>query len=213
MSNISRYEIGKDSSWIDHDNNIKYGNISGGIVWPGTKGGFGVIVAREFFEDVRSREYPYRLLVEFSELDLRTLIERILEFDSLFDKCDKWYTDTSNETAIRIFRELNKYSNIRLVNAPFLDTKSAFSYLIDTISKHISKETLKFSQKSNFEAYLNDVPRDSIDKAKFEDYPAISALGFALSGMEVRKPASVRHSAREKDRKRAQDYDPLRGSK
>ena len=208
MSNISRYEIGKDSSWIDHDKNIRYGNISGGIVWPGTKGGFGVIVAREFFEDVRSKEYSYRLLEEFSDLDLRNLIAHMIEFDTFFDKCDKWYGDTSNKTAFRIFRELNKYANIRLVNAPFLDTRSAFSYLIDTISKHISKETLKFSQESNFEAYLNDVPRDSIDKAKFEDFPAIAALGFALSGIGLRKPARVRRGTRQRDRKR-NEYDPL----
>ena len=165
----------------------RYSRIFGGIAWPGRKPGCGVVVAEEFEIDETLNKRHYRILAEYENQNPTDLIRRCAEFSRGL-RAYPFYGDDNNRPMMEILqrRRLGLY----ITAAPFVDESNALKVYLTMIRELTSptKKTLHFDQASKFPALLAginflDIPNTT--ETAFQQYPAITALGFAVSALEM----------------------------
>jgi hypothetical protein len=161
--------------------------VIGGIGWPGKNPGFLVIVAEDYEKDETSKKRHYRILAEYESQSLIDLLRRGAEFRA--NLCaDLFYGDKKERWAMEHMRKSGFYLNV--TSAPFVDDPTAFKGYMHTIRELANPTTkrLHFGSESQLPSRLAAlIPDDMMATAKvaFEQYPAITALGFAVSALEI----------------------------
>ncbi len=176
-----------NTCFLNKENGEKYSRVVGGLAWPGTKPGFCVVVAELKDKDQAHNKRPYKILYEYENQNPSGLIKRCSELSGLFCAWP-FYADDTNEGMMRI---LQKAAGSFYVNSPpFLDDPRAFfTYvpMIHDLTKP-ARKLLKFGTNSIFTNLLpgfNLADAPSTAMAAFQKFPQITALGFAVSALDI----------------------------
>ncbi|MFC1888953.1 hypothetical protein ACFL4G_04270 [Thermodesulfobacteriota bacterium] len=178
----------------DKEANAEYRRIIGGLAWPGVKPGFAVVVGEDLEEDTELKVHHMRVLAEAEEFDIGDLFSRCLTLRGEW-KVGRWYGDPYNRPLMEIFRQLNKplferkEPRLYPVQAPHVDDPKSFEFCIQMIKKHLhpSRKALHFGE-SRIKSYLAEFPMEEFTSAGASDYPAIAALGYAVSALSIYPP-------------------------
>jgi len=161
-----------------------YQRIWGGVVLPGEKPGFAVVVAEEASMDQAPNLYT---LAEAEEEIMEKLIVSCIEMTSEFQVSD-WYGRTSDKESMYYLSDFNSQAIDR--HRKTFDIMPAYRSKSGLIEYHINilLEKLKpnntkliFHKESRLDSFLQDLPVSKISTAKDTDYPAIAALGYVVS--------------------------------
>ena len=165
---------------------IDIGRIIGGIAWPGEKPGFAVVVGEELFPAIGSKTYHCHLFTTVEEQDKGRLIEKCAELAAYFkvigfygryDKTNMRYLDQWN----RISRE-RRLPGFFVYNAPYSES-GLIEYHINILQDRlrIGQKTLHGLENSKLPGCLNEIQPDMIPTATDSQFPAVAALGYAVS--------------------------------
>ena len=176
-----------DSYLINVKTEERFSHVIGGIAWPGKNPGFLVVIGEDYEKDQTLQKRHYRILAEYSSLSLNDLVRRGSEFSVNFC-AHPFYGDEKERWAMEHMRKSGFYLNVTA--APFVDDPTAFKGYMHTIREltHPATKSLHFGSESQLPAHLAALtPGDMMSTAKvaFDQHPAIAALGYAVSALEV----------------------------
>ena len=175
--------------WVH--NTESYRRVAGGIAWPGRDPGFVCVEAEDLFEN-STKARPYVLLAEGEERALGELLKVTYELQKAW-WCDDFYGEANHRPMMDFVYEFTEHPNysdgIYIQNAPFISEPAAFRYYTDVIYNLLNRRVLTISEDMKLSVYLHELPPDKRTTATVTDYPAIAALGYAVSGLETYKPA------------------------
>lgn len=174
--------------FLDKETGDRYSRLVGGLAWPGIQPGFAVVIAEDLKEDETLKKRHLRVLTEYESHNPSGLIRRAKEYQTAYS-VGQFFGDTQNEAMMNIMQR-NGGVSIYLQTAPFLDDDQAFSgYLLMIRELTLpTKKLLHFGQKSCLPALLSALdPKEisSTAKTAFQKFPAITALGFAIAGLQT----------------------------
>jgi len=176
-----------ETFFLNKTNDEAYCRLVGGLAWPGIEPGFTVILAEDLKEDETLKKRHLRILAEYESQNPSDLVRRAKEYQAIYS-AEQFYGDTQNESMMDIMQrsQLGFYLN----TAPFIDDPEAFSsYLLRVRELTLpTRKLLHFSQKSRLPALLSALdPRElsSAGKSNFQRFPAVTALGFAIAGLQT----------------------------
>lgn len=181
----------KRDYYRDIINAREYRRIVGGVGWPaGEQPGFLCVIAENDNIDRRLKLRHYWILTEYESKDMEKLIKRMYDVQNRY-LIDPWYGDTYN---ILMMHFVDKFNNrltkqkkgIYLAEAPFVGEAHnlrLYAHQIKTRTLSV-KKSLHFGSQSQIPGQLSGLSPDDVQKKKAEDYPAIAALGYVLSGIE-----------------------------
>jgi len=192
MKMIKVYGINEKNHFEDKETGVKYRRVVGGFAWPGIKPGFFVIVAEDFEEDCSLKTRHMRILVEIEDDRVNELFRRSLESTEKY-KAEDVYGDSENKPMMALLRQFNetlykeKLPTLHLCPAPEVQEPKAFESYIHTIKNHLhpDRKTLHFGEESKIPGYLMKLSPEELMKATASDYPAIAALGYAVSYLDT----------------------------
>ena len=175
-----------DSFLINLETEERFSRILGGLAWPGKNPGFAVVVAEELEIDKTLNKRHYLILAEYESQSLSDLTRRSAEFSVNFC-AHPFYGDEKKRWAMDILRKSG--AGLYITAAPFIDDPTAFEGYLLTIREltHPTQKRLHFGSKSQLPPLLAALnPNDIATTAKvaFKRYPAVAALGFAVSALE-----------------------------
>lgn len=165
----------------------EYVKVVGGFAWPSVKPGCAVVLGMGRATNPQTHRKDVWILAQEESL----LVEDLLGRMSLWQKdycCAKWYGDTesSSMTLLRRYNKNREKTKVRLAKAHKVGESDALHYYAGHIRALTASENkvLQFG-KSFLRERIMEMGREDVAKAKVEDFPAVAALGYALSGMEV----------------------------
>lgn len=188
-------ELNAEIFYQDRDTGARYRRLTGGIAWPGTKPGFAVILAEDRKHDLDVNAHHVRLLAETEEVS----IERLLDWCARHELNSPevywtWHGNVTNKPAMQwVYRLNDKYHSqgrqqcFAMVPAPYTDNPRGFEFFVNILRERLERwrKTLHLGEKSKLPGYLLELSSEEIMKATSEDYPAIAALGYAVSALTI----------------------------
>jgi hypothetical protein len=205
LLNIERKMVYRElDAEVFYENRVtgaRYRRIAGGLAWPGTKPGFAVIIGEDRKHDLDVNAHHLRLLAEVEEAN----IERLLDWCAGHQINAPeiywiWYGDTTNKPLMTWIHRLNgKYrsqgrqQHLALAPAPYIDSPKRFGFHINILRECLERrrKTLHLGEQSKLPSYLVQLATEEVVKAIAEDYPAIAALGYAVSALTIWPDASL----------------------
>jgi hypothetical protein len=163
-----------------------------GLSWPAVKPGFVVVVAEDLKKDPERGGNHLRVLAEGEDSNLKKLLRKCSDFRSRY-KVQKFLGDAEDKGMMELLRQFNRNlgsgnSSLYLQNAPDVENPKCFNYFARSIQNHLPNDralhTLHFDETSKLPGYLNELKKEEILTATTPDYPAISALGFAVAYLD-----------------------------
>ncbi|MFC1614797.1 hypothetical protein ACFL5K_05815, partial [Gemmatimonadota bacterium] len=162
------------------------------ITWPGEKHGFAVVVGEERLPAIGSNRYHCYLLAETEEQNTEHLLNKCAELTGLF-KVQQFY-GRCHKPSMRYLDVWNRKARDRglpkfyLYEAPSSDV-GLIEYQINILLDRLSTgyKTLHLAE-SQFAEYLSEVPANCISTATDSQFPAVGALGYAVSSLTVYPP-------------------------
>ncbi len=178
---------------VERDGNTyDIGRIVGGIAWSGKAPGFAVIIGEELIPDYTSNTYHLHLLKEVEEYDTTELFRRCADLARYYNLEEFFgHRDKKNIDFIWHWND-----NIRSPGMPMLYIGCAWSTSDDSIRNHIEilkdclrsgRKTLHGLSESKSVLQLHDMSMD-YSAATNTDFPAIAALGYAVSTLRQFPP-------------------------
>jgi hypothetical protein len=175
----------------------KYGEIVGGLAWPGTREGFLVIAAVDLFENNELEDRHIRVLAETSESNIDTFLKHVLKLQRLFSpfmQTIRFYGDTTSPAMMECLDQFNKDRRHRsldsfyLTEAPQLKDPNKLEFYAQLIRKYTQpgRKVLHFCD-TTLPSYLLGLSPDKIYKSVLED-PPVAALGYALAVLSTWRP-------------------------
>jgi hypothetical protein len=161
--------------------------VYGGYAHPGANPGFCVAVGELWEKDQATDVRPYVVLAEASEPNPSDLV-RAAATISRSCQVEIWFGDDKDRGQMELIRR-QAYS-IRMTTAPYIEDADAFSiYLLMIREKTAPARKLLHFGSSAIPGILSTIRGADVtlsSKALFERYPQVTALGFALAGLETR---------------------------
>lgn len=195
----------------DEENDRVFSRVVGGFVWAGNKPGVICAVGEE--KTLRPPHHAY-LLAEDYEIDNFKLISRAVE---MFVDCQvqNFYTrmDQNKTEILSSYNQKAKDRHekpFRVLTAPFTKDNGSIEYHVNILRRRLAS-TNKTLHLTDFTIRneLTAMPQNEVIRAKDTDYPAVAALGYAVSVLDVFQPDSdYRKNLRILD-KRRNEYNPL----
>jgi hypothetical protein len=160
----------------------KFRRIVGGFAWPGKKPGFVVAVGEELEPDPKTEKRHLWVVGETESLNVETLAKRAIEFLEIYH-VEAFYGNRENEPMMRLLRN----AGLSLHEAPYADNEHSFSFYLATIRGCLDPEKyLHFGDGSKLPGYLLEATPENASQGA-EDFPAIAALGYAVSHLRFNK--------------------------
>jgi hypothetical protein len=167
----------------------EYGRVNIGMMWPGKHPGFAVVLGEDEFKNHELHRY---VLAEIEEPGLKAFIRSCYDLAGLYAVSDI-YGDRSDKVANDFLRRFNDELHERrevgfhILSSPMFNSPECFELCARTIQKHTEADakTLHFGEKSRLPAYLLELRPSELKTATAADHPAIAALGFALTPMDI----------------------------
>ncbi len=173
------------------NNNREYGRFVGSIVWPGNKAGYGVILGEEKFPEIGTQKYHSYLLAEIEEKCLDQLLNKYAEQAAQFN-VNYLYGRNHQPSLQYLFiwnneRRKKGLPDLQYCYAPYSDNGN-IEYQINILLKRLSPENKNLHLETSKMAGYMDIHPENISSATDSEYPAIAALGYAVSILELNPP-------------------------
>lgn len=181
---IEKIEDPEENVWLENKKTkTKYTRIIGALAWPSINPGFALVVAEDFSEDPSLKIRHIRSLAEAENEDLETLFQKCLEFRERYCVQD-FYGNRENEPMMKILYDYNQglkdIPSLSLCLASFPEDLGYHLYRIKGYLKE-DKKILHFGEESILPNYLLELSPEEAVRGSVYDYPAIAALGYAIS--------------------------------
>jgi len=199
MMNIIEKKIYEDGEpyFLNTETNGKYGEIVGGLAWPGTKDGSLIIASVDLFNDTELEAHHIRILTDVSESNIDAFLKKALELQrrfSPFMETIRFYGDTTSLTMMELLDQFNKDRRSRglapfyLTEAPQLKNPKKFEFYAQLIGKYTQngRKILHFCNTA-LPSYLLSLSPDEVSKSVL-DHPPVAALGYALAVLSTWRP-------------------------
>jgi hypothetical protein len=189
----SFYSSNAEVYFVNRETKQEYRRIIGGISWPtAAKAGFAVVLGEDRFLDKTLGKHHLRVLAEYEHENPTELLRRCAEFEKLY-QVTVWYGDPTNQPMMD-FLARSGFS-VYVTQAPYLDDPRVFDFYVKLIQQRtaFSSKTLHLGEESKLRNYCEKVSPDKVDFGLLQasqEYPAVLALGFAVSAMDTWKPDS-----------------------
>jgi len=178
----------------------KYGRIIGGLAWPAVSSWFALVVGEDFDEDPSLGIRHIRVLAEIEDQDPEPFFQKCLEFRQRYQIQD-FFGNSEDKPMMELLRDFNRgledVSSLSLCLAPFPED---FAYHVRVIRERHNQDrkTLHFGEKSILSGCLMELSPEEAMKARVYEYPAITALGYAVSYLKShpRRRKKLRHPRR-----------------
>jgi hypothetical protein len=188
MAVEKKLDYAGDVYFVDRDTGAAYGNVVGGLGWPGSKPGFLVVAGIALAEDLDLEAYPITVIFEAGDTDSEKLFRLALKFIDEYS-CDEFYTDTKDANMMRILDIFNQDRNRRglkslyLWQVPRVEDPNPLLFYLQLIKKYTrpGRKSLHFGPESIYPGYLLNLSAEEAGKAKPADHPCVVALGYALA--------------------------------
>lgn len=196
MRRLEREQWGNAFLYLDKQADRLYRQVAGGLAWPqGAKAGFLIVVGEESRPELESGQ---RVLWVLAEQEAASLADIYRHYRELSEKylLREWYGDPGNRAMMQLFRQQGrevqgeKLLPLVVLGAPYHDDPQGLTFYVQTVNELVksSKKLLFFGEHSKLPGnFLNLTPEDFQGKAT--DYPAIAALGYAVTALRVYAPA------------------------
>lgn len=179
----------------NEEKKLELGRIFGGIAWPGIDNnpGFAVVVGEDRLPEVGGRIYHCHLLAEIEDNDTGQLLRKCAElkarlevedFYGRYDKSNMNFLDFWNRDARdRRIPEFYIYSAIA-------SEDGKIGYHLNILKDRLRPErkTLHLSEQSRLPGYLGKLPISGTATLTDSQYPAVAALGYAVSALTLLEP-------------------------
>jgi hypothetical protein len=183
--------------YLNTETNEKYGEIVGGLAWPGNKDGFLVIAAVDLFENTVFEARNIKVLTEASESNIDVLLKRALKLQrhfSPFMETIRFYGDTTSLPTMELLDQFNRDRRSRSLNpfylteAPQLKDPKKHEYYAQLIKKYTQpgRKILHFYD-TTLPSYLLGLSPEEISRSVL-DHPPVAALGYALAVLSTWRP-------------------------
>ena len=169
----------------DLDGGRHYQRILGGLAWPGVKPGFGVILGEDLRKDYDLNAYHIRVLAEFETSDVEELLKWCVFSHGWFR--GEWYSTLENRPILSLVYNDNRFEHLSIGRAPYSADPKGFGFYIAILRRHLTleKKTLRLGNNSKLPAYLLELDAKDMSTSSIENYPAIAALGYALTSLDL----------------------------
>lgn len=181
----------------------EYGRTVGGIGWPGEKPGFVVVIGEDWYPPIGKTVCDCHLLAEYESYHLQEIYQQCAEMAAKHDVTTyygRWVQQPC--WALRDFNAgLNRVATrqIDFQPAPFSSSESSggrrgeIAYHMSVVRDKLRVEakSLFFGQVPNsltVQRFSEVAPEDAA-RATDEDYPALAALGYAVTFLVSFPPA------------------------
>lgn len=181
----------KRSYYYDDSHNREYRRIVAGVAWPAAENaGFIVVIAESENKIARLKKRQLWILAETETQDIEKLIRKMYDYQNRYF-LSAWFGDTENMMMLHFVDKFNstlsrKKTGIYLAVADFVNETNNLRVYSHNIKMKLTpeKKVLFFGDKSVIPIRLGGLSPDDIQKKKAEDYPAVAALGYVLSGID-----------------------------
>ncbi len=181
----------KETFYFDTTNIKEYRRIVGGTGWPsGDNPGFICVAGEDVNKITRLKTRKCWLLAEFESSDIEKLVKRMYDLQNKY-LIETWYSDTENALMMHFVDRFNrklskKKKDVCISEAPFIGEAHNLRVYAHQIKGRVSpaKKTLQFGGNSRIPGVISGLSPDDVQKKKAEDYPAIAALGYIISGLD-----------------------------
>ena len=181
-----------------NDKDINFNKVVGGFGWPELNPGFFCVVGEYSTLTSMGRDPQYYVLAEAQDDDIEKLIEDIIrlridyQVQGVYGRTSKH--GSQKLPAMKFLGAWNEQTGAsggqtcRIRKAPYTDDGGSILYhmnLIKSLSKPDQRALFLF-EESRLKGYLREVPEDP-KLLKDTNYPAVAALGYALSVLDRQK--------------------------
>ena len=169
----------------DMDNGRHYQRIVGGLAWPGIKPGFAVILGENLRKDYDLNAHHIRILAEFESLDIEELFKWCVFSHSWFK--GEWYLSLENKPMMGLVYNDNRFEHLSIGRAPYSADPKGFRFYVAIFRRHLQseKKTLHLGENSRLPSYLLELDTKDISTADIDEFPAVAALGYALTTLDL----------------------------
>lgn len=196
--------------WRDTSTGKEYGRVNMGLAWPGKHPGFAVVLAEDEFSP---NELHYYVLAEIEESSMTSFLRSCYELVGLYALTDI-YGDTAEKVANEFLRSFNeelrerRQQGFHITPPPMFKSPNCFELCVRVIQKHTEAagKTLHLGEKSRLPGYLLELRPSDLKSANACDHPAIAALGYALTPMDIWTACDPEESI---PQQQETDYDPF----
>lgn len=177
--------------YCQHEPYREFRRVIGGLGWPsGEQQGFVCVAGESDHKVARLNLRKIWLLAEYESGNIEKLIKRVYDLQNKY-LVKSWYSDTENVLMMHFVDRFNsklskKKKGIYIAEAPFIgETHNlrVYAHQIKGRSRP-EKKSLHFGSNSRIPGVLSSLSPDDVQKKKAEDFPAIAALGYVLSGLD-----------------------------
>lgn len=197
--NIIKRKIYADGEryYFNTETTEKYGEIVGGLAWPGTKEGFLVIAAVDSLENTELGSRHIRVIAQASESSIDIFLKYALELQKRFSpfmETIRFYGDTTSLAMMELLDQFNRDRRHRgldpfyLTEAPQLKGPQKLEFYAQLIRRYTQpgRKVLHFCDTA-LPSYIVSLSTDEISKAVL-DHPPVAALGYALAVLSTWRP-------------------------
>jgi len=188
---IKSVKLNPGGNWVFHceERDLYFQRIVGGICWPGERSGFVCVVGEEsYFRP----PYQLHLLAEAEEQDTAELIRQCRELQAKW-KVQDFYARL-DETTLRYLELTNQQARthhgkpFQVLAAPFSD--GSIGYHVQVLKDRLqpAQKSLHLGNESKLPSAVLELPVTEVSSAKDTDFPAVAALGYAVSALVVWPP-------------------------
>jgi len=168
----------------EKETGMRYARVIAGIGWPGIKAGFTVIAGEDFKEDPSLKTRHVRVFAEIEDEDLANLFQKCLEARDRY-QVEYFFGNTEHRPMMEFLYDFNRrlkegIYNLSFALAPFPEDLGYHARIIHSRIQQ-GERSLHLPMNSLLRGYLMELEKEQVLKADILDYPAIAALGYALS--------------------------------
>jgi hypothetical protein len=208
MNIQKRTDVMKNEFFKDFDRNCLYHRIVGGLAFPSHKPGNLVTIAEDLHEDPAYKKRHLHLLAEYEHFDLTKLLRKATEFVGSIDFLNFYGQLTKdNQRFLTLFNSesrKNHHPGIYLSSAPYTDDDS-ISFHVNLLRSILTPNSklLHLGESSKIPSYLQEIQNEDVTSATNSNYPAVAALGYAVSALIIWQKRKHRNTQLKQKR-----YDP-----
>ena len=179
----------------DKETGAQFRRIVAGLAWPGKRPGFFVVVTEDLKEDIALKLCKVKVIAETEDENIDGLLRKGFEYVQRY-KVQEVLADTTHKPMMQLLYQFNKslskkkLRTLYLQPAPFVEDPKALEFYAHAIKNRTQqdKKSLYFGESSKLPGYLTELSPDETVKTSFSDYPAIAALGYAVTYLDMNQP-------------------------
>ena len=124
----------------------------------------------------------WRVLAEAEDAFIGALLRKSSELAMVYE-VDIFLSDTANDGMMVLYKQHRWEEGLKPITLKEAPLPRDLNYYVQTIKSHLSEEkkSLWFGLDSKLPDYLLELHPDEASSSTIDDYPAIAALGFAVT--------------------------------